>query len=744
MSRDGATRFLLVFLSGYLIPVFVLGSVWVPLLNHYRVSSVSISDQMLERSRREPADSLLEELSGFRFFPRKWKNKDQLVTSAEKLLRGEVDLPGQPQTRIHIPFDPGDIDRGPQLWQLEMGGLAVPDVFLDAYKATRREEFFSAAREVILAWANDERRAWLPRGFLWNDHAVAARAAVLTEFWRLYRHRADFQPQTARVILEFAARTAKMLAKPGQFTVTTNHGVMQNLALWHLCLAFPDLVDRQNYKQLAFRRLSDQLTFYVNEEGVVLEHSAEYHALGVHLMELALRYMELLSLPVPRDWSDKYEKMRHFYVQLRRPDGSLPMFGDTDALLGQDGLSPLPGHPLPPYRTDGQRAEAREPHIVYPAAGYAVWWDGLDGWPDPQKLAQTVTAWSYFPGLGHKHADEMSVLFWAGGRAWWTNAGYWAYDDAHRAEAESWAGSNAPHLVNEEASGVRSTRLLSSAWSPEIAAVELERRGSGNYVAQRQVLELRPNLWMAVDTFSSDVPSRTTTTWTAAYDVQMERGPTPGAYSLRSANSSTALTAFVFGSPGTSVKEFNGSETPFAGWEAVRGTPQPAPAIVVEQPANDSWSVLLWSTDNGGEPSPQWDAAPSMEHFSNARGWRIILPLRSGTLYVRRDGDSVSFGSMEGEKAQTLTLERAPDVAPAVSLVLRAHAYALQRYPKFRDLLPYRLRVTYLLILIFALQEIFFAVYRRLGTKGYASLRIASIVGWLAVGIWLSAVYFRV
>ena len=39
-----------------------------------------------------------------------------------------------------------------------------------------------------------------------------------------------------------------------------------------------------------------------------------------------------------------------------------------------------------------------------------------------RKLSQTVDfTWSNFAGHGHKQADEMSLIFWAGGKTWWSN-----------------------------------------------------------------------------------------------------------------------------------------------------------------------------------------------------------------------------------------------------------------------------------------------------------------------------------
>ncbi len=53
------------------------------------------------------------------------------------------------------------------------------------------------------------------------------------------------------MLLQAAARTARLLAKEGHFTFSTNHGIMQNIALLRYCIAFPELPGVEEYKNLA-------------------------------------------------------------------------------------------------------------------------------------------------------------------------------------------------------------------------------------------------------------------------------------------------------------------------------------------------------------------------------------------------------------------------------------------------------------------------------------------------------------
>ena len=166
--------------SYYSMPALVFGAIWFSVINHYYVSSPIITDDMIERGRQVPQDALLDELSGFHFFGA--LSRGHTVEAAERILQGEFALPGDSPRRIRLPFDPRDIDQGPPTWQLFHARLVIPRVLLAAYRITGREDFFLMARDVILGWASYERQAGLPKGLLWNDHAVAERILALADF----------------------------------------------------------------------------------------------------------------------------------------------------------------------------------------------------------------------------------------------------------------------------------------------------------------------------------------------------------------------------------------------------------------------------------------------------------------------------------------------------------------------------------------------------------------------------------
>ena len=125
-----------------------------------------------------------------------------------------------------------------------------------------------------------------------------------------------------------------------------------------------------------------------------------------------------MQRPAPGEWIEKYDRAQRVYASLRRPDGSLAVFGDSG-----DETYPL-GPPVAAFDSErraqrlvfyGPEWRPTEANSVFPVSGLSVWWEGLESWPNSPDLSQTVVTWSSFAGHGHKHADEMSVLFWGRG-----------------------------------------------------------------------------------------------------------------------------------------------------------------------------------------------------------------------------------------------------------------------------------------------------------------------------------------
>lgn len=719
---------------GVIAPMGVLAVVWVPALLHYHAPWEVIPGPVIEQLRAAPDDLRLARLGPMRIAEPAPQPREVIIRDAGLVLEGRVRSPDGTLRRFGFPFDPDDLD-GALSWQLRFASLEIVDVLLRAYGVSGSEKYLDGAKQVVLAWASYERSAWLPRGFLWNDHAIAERTHVLVDFWRYYRGSRGYDPDVARVVLELIDHSAALLAKAGHFTVATNHGVMQNLALLHVSAALPALPGADGYKRLALKRLETQLRFFLSEEGVVLEHSPGYHELGLGLFRRAFDYAELMGFDVPVEWTVKYEKALAFYAQILRPDGSLATLGDTDGSPSAARIAWV-SKSAPFVAAGGRTNSVRRSPLslaVYPVSGYAVWWSRLDSQKRDSDLSHFVATWSHFPGHGHYRAQELALAFWAAGQEWWTNSGYWPYGYRLRRRVESWEGSNAPHLEHEPAR-LAQEAIAKGLWTAKDKVVlDLERVPEASYRVRRQIIQARSNLWLVLDS-AHDVPAgkRLRTIWTTSPEVRVEAGSNDRSFRLTDSASGREMRVFILGSPSTLVSQLRGSEEPFGGLAAVRKQIRHTSSLSVSSSGNAPWHAMLWLF---GDPGIQDPAAPALSWVGPER-WSLEASTGTRTVTVQRSGPELLVG---GERLLPYAL---PDTAKAREQLRMELASAAAQYPLHRDLLPWRTKVTYLLVALIVVQWLLVALAARSRPGYVVPFLMLGVMSWAALGSWLYFWYF--
>ena len=726
------------------LAVAVIAAVWLPEFAHWHVRPAPTATSAIETARNAPDQATLNELATMHLAA-VVVGPSATVSAAEQIMRGTLTLPGFESTPIAIPFSPADLVRGLPTRQLAIASLVSADVLLDAYQLTRREEFLLQARDVILAFARFESAQWIDHGAVWNDHAISGRVPVLVKFWAEYRTRQDFDPAIGQAVLDLVSRSAELLAKPSFYAWSNSHGVVTDLALLQITAAFPWLPRAAEFRAIATGRFRDHLTYWIDEEGVTLLHSAGYHAGSLYHFGLALRLHSLNGVKISDAWWSRYEQAANFYASLRRPDGTLPMYGDTGSLPNEAGplltarresdgsAEPLRERALPP---------SGEMFAIYPVAGHSIWWDGI-AQPGASKsaAAQTVVTWSNHPGLGHKVADEASTIIWAAGRTWLTNTGYWPYGVPGRVAAESWESSNAPHLVGESSDSSRISGVRGEGHGSGIAFIDIERRGPSGYTVRRQVTRLvEGQVWIVVDHSTAPSGQDTTTNWTFYPDLSLTPTSTIGTYRVASPGEAQEMLSSFSGSSGFTSKVTSGSMAPFAGWVVLDRTPTRASAVVTNHPADTGWSLATFSLFDAGSPGTGRSAR--MEKWDDADHWTAIVPTAIGDLTLSRAGSRLAL-HREGASADTAVDVDAPRASEAgIRAVREAVLQAATTYRKFPEVISYRFKVSRMLLAAFAVQELLLFLSRRRFPRGARVLRIASWIAWIGGGIWLSQVYF--
>ena len=661
-------------------------ALWLPEFLHYRVAQEPPGVAAIEAGRSTPTAAVLTEIAEMPLTVVLGISAADLVPASEDALRGKLRAPAYLDEPRPLLGYPADIETGPPTLRLALAGLALEDQLLRAFEATGDERFLREALRRTVACAAYEKSRHIDNGFLWNDHAIAARIAAMARLWRHLRERPDLAGENAGLPLAVVQQAARMLTKPDHFTVRTNHGVMQNLALLQIAAGFPALDPEHKLVALALERLEVQAGFFISPEGVVLEHSAGYHAHGSELFAVALRLCELNQVEPPPFLADAARRSREVLALLRRPDGTLPTFGNTDfgSPSPSPGPDPAPGNHL------------------FPVAGYALWWTAARE-SARARSTQTVVVWAKHDGHGHKRPDEGSLLLWSDGVSWLTSTGYWPYGHPLTRTSYGWNASNAPHEVGEGAKSARSGRLRESAEGDGVRALDFERVNARGQTFRRQIVQIGGDRVVVIDS-ASGLRAGAETVWTFSPDTELT--PDAATDTLLVTRGEARMQVAVL--PVAAVlTRHRGSESPFAGWVVRAGRPTPAPALRVERPESQSLTVTTFHLLGTGEALPPPVLAPG----ATSEAWRLEWP-GSETLTLERQNDRLFVIDTAGFR--TVPWRPGPDVAAASSALKRAYATAVAAYPPWRDLTPYRVEASYGLgALWMAIEILAFCLVRR-------------------------------
>ncbi len=719
-------RWTRVLIAGLLLPMVIVLSVWWPLFSKYAVWGVEVSAPELERLRTEPSDAMLAEIGNQSLAVSLGLDDPVLIRgAAEAILLGNVlQLPNHPNVQLGTPFTLDDLSRAGDTLGLHLASLADVHILLDAYALTNREDALKAAVARYIDFVEAERKAWMPVGFLWNDHAIAARISLSARLWAMTRHHPQYGARLGKPLATHVARSIRMLARPAQYTFTTNHGVMQNVALLQAAAAFPGLAEARVLGELGRDRLNAQLGHYLSSEGMVLEHSAGYHKHGVELLTIAIRASELAGIPAP-EWRPKAIRARNVLEAFRRPDGSLPRIGDTHG-----SSDPVIDHIALPVQAPGSGL------MSLPFSGYALWRSSA-ATPCGSEGTHLAFGASYFHGHGHKLADEGSLSLWSGGQVWIDNTGYWPLGYPGRSDVDGWRGGNAPHVVAEELDRGRVPTLTHAVDDGRLQFLAFEREGPKSPRVSRQVVGLDGLAWLVVDTArDAGLDRQRESLWTFDPSLLVNTLNTGDVgFEISPRGMKCVLDFRVADTPSRpTTRTIVGDKSPFGGWMMKDGAPSSTTAIEVRS-ASDT-AVLLAFRSQVEQPA-------RIREFTieSDRDWRAMLELPGNReVAVTVKGDQLIFRAAEHDRK--IVLERIPaSNAQRAETVQSLHRLA-EQYPPRRDYYRWRLAATKLLILAGLATTICLAAINWRWPSVARRVSYLAIGFWLAGALWIHLVYF--
>ena len=418
-----------------------------------------------------------------------------------------------------------------------------------AYYFTGEERYAREAIAQMDSWIQQNPRSF---GINWQSSleiAIRAISWIWTLFFLLPSKSLD-ERAARRISRSLFAQLDHVYRYPSIFSSPNTHLIGEATALFIGGVVFSDLKRAAAWQKLGASLLVDEAARQVLSEGIHGEFSSYYHCytLDFYLQALALARRNRIYF---RDWIwHRLGRMTEFVMQLTRPDGSIPLFGDDD---GGRALA-LRATNYSSFR-DGLCTSAvflNRPDFKHQSAGFAeetLWLLGEEAWPvydslrsePPRSLCGVYPEAGYFIsrsgwgdkdhhlvfknggfgtlGGGHSHADALSIVLFAGGKELLVDPGTCVYNCAP--EWRSFFRSTRAHntvVVDEsdqsETGGTFSwrsralTRSLKYRVFPEGVYAEGEHNGyarlSGSIIHGRRLLSLDSGCTIVVDEFQGE------------------------------------------------------------------------------------------------------------------------------------------------------------------------------------------------------------------------------------------------
>ena len=208
-----------------------------------------------------------------------------------------------------------------------------------------------------------------------------------------------------------------------------------------------------HWLDFGLRELQKQLRFQILPDGASYEASTAYHRFVTEMIASTIRLGELNSVFIPPFLRETVAKMEMVVEGLRKPEGTLPMFGDED---GGSWLTPTPS---PSPVVEERHNRGGESHVGWASFPHAGWFvhRNADEYLAIRAGDNGQAGWG-----GHAHNDALSFEYSVGARNFLVDPGTYTYtsDPETRNLFRSTAYHNTLRIDGQEISRIPTGELF--------------------------------------------------------------------------------------------------------------------------------------------------------------------------------------------------------------------------------------------------------------------------------------------
>jgi len=314
-------------------------------------------------------------------------------------------------------------------WQFYFHSLRMVSFLINAYESSGNTTYLARAEWFIDSWIehnpSPEQQASTSA---WGDHSTANRISTFIYFWDYYRDSEIFDMEFANRFLDSLSMHGEYTANDENYTWATNHGIYQDKALMQLAVLFPNFERSDEWLVTSFSRLYYHIETDVTPSGVHKEHSTSYHFLVLNLFISISIFTNHYNISNDKLDSTIY-LMQEYLVHIAKPDGTVPMVGDSTAanvidILRRQGFEIINEHLLY-IVSNGNSGEAIfQNSVVYQDAGVAIF---KNNWVSTAPIYFAL--FNGFHSEFHKHNDDLSFVLTYQQTDYFVDSGKYNYDE---------------------------------------------------------------------------------------------------------------------------------------------------------------------------------------------------------------------------------------------------------------------------------------------------------------------------
>lgn len=312
-----------------------------------------------------------------------------------------------------------------QTWRFYFHSLDVVNYLLNGYEKKPNNEYLTKAKWYIESWmaANPSPKSQASVS-AWRDHSTANRVVNIIYFLQLYKQSTLYDPEVEEKMIGLLEKHGEFLANDKNYTAGNNHGIFQDRALIELTVLYPKMKNSKLWYSKAMNRLLVHVKQDVTPSGMHKEHSPSYHQLVLNLFRGINKFL-IQNGKHEQELNNTIIKMEDYLAYLQKPNGTLPIIGDSD-LKYQKTTNPdqLVSEQLKYIVTNGKIGEQPNIDFVSKDGGVTIF---RNGWNVENPLYLLFTT-AYHSAV-HKHADDLSFILSYGKTDFFVDSGKYNYNE---------------------------------------------------------------------------------------------------------------------------------------------------------------------------------------------------------------------------------------------------------------------------------------------------------------------------